>query len=560
MKNKLLYSVVFILAVIAGAALFALFTDINDKKNQERHYPLMLNKVSDTNPDIREWGKNFPTQYDDTVAMKDIFFETPFAGSLPYSKLMRYPAATTFWQGYAFAVDYNRPRLHFYSQIDQIETMRNNKDYLNAHGLPAFKGQPGFCVNCHTGHLTAIINDPDYDKILQVNPTESSKLEMGFFDIDKENGGKRKLAWTKMNSMPYFDVMKMVAEKHGEDAFGGSHLGSSCADCHHPDDMSLRVTRPGFVNAMVKRGYEADVKQGIKATRAEMRDYVCMQCHVEYYPGLNADLVFPWSKWPKDEPFKIEMFDEYFDEVHDNGKFVADYRHKQTDAKMIKMQHPEAELHSTSIHARSGVTCVDCHMPYKRVGATKVTTHTIQSPYADITAACKTCHMQSEDDLKERISFIQNRHAYELRNCENNLHALIEDINKARAELAKHADFAGLEAKEQKAAISEALKDALWAHRKAHIRWDFAFSENSYGFHGPQEAARITGQCQSVAREGQAILANTLNKYGIKIDLTQKATLPNPPAKIELHHGLVATPPSARLQQIDEDVKNRDFK
>ncbi|QCD52075.1 ammonia-forming cytochrome c nitrite reductase subunit c552 [Campylobacter sp. RM16192] len=559
MKNKLLFSIIFIIAVIGGAGMFALFSDISEKKAQERHYPLMLNKVSDLNPDIREWGKNFPTQYDDTVAMKDIFFETPFAGSVPYSKLMRWPAATVFWQGYAFAVDYNRPRLHFYSQIDQIETMRNNKEYLNAHGLPAFNGQPGFCVNCHTGHLTAIINDPSYT-VLRTDPTESSKQDMPFFDIDKENGQARKEAWAKMNAIPYFDVMKMVEEKYGKDAYGGSHLGSSCADCHHPDDMSLRVTRPGFVNAMVKRGYEADLKQGIKATRAEMRNYVCMQCHVEYYPGKQATLVFPWSKWPKDEPFKIEMFDQHFDEMHDKGLFLADYKHKQTDAKMIKMQHPEAELHTTSIHARSGVTCVDCHMPYKRVGATKVTNHIVQTPFADITASCKTCHMQSEDELKERISFIQNRHAHELRKCENDLLSLIEDLKTARVELAKHSDFSGLAPDEQKKSISEALKEPLWMHRKAHIRWDFAFSENSYGFHGPQEAARIIGQCQSIAREGQLHLANTLSKYGITIALTQTATIPEPPAKIELHHGLVGTPPSDRLKKLDEDVKNLNFK
>ncbi|CAD7288762.1 ammonia-forming cytochrome c nitrite reductase subunit c552 [Campylobacter suis] len=562
MKNKLLYSIVFILAVVAGAGLFALFTDISDKKHQERHYPLMLAKNDELKPDIREWGKNFPSQYDATVAMKDITFETPFAGSLPYSKLIRWPAASVFWQGYAFAVDYNRPRLHFYTQIDQIETKRNDKEYLNAHGLPNFKGQPGFCVNCHTGHLTAIMNDPDYTQLHDKSTrTKSFDLEMGFFAADKEKGEFKKEAWTKMNSIPYFDVMKMVESKHGKDAFGGSHLGSACADCHHPEDMSLRVTRPGFVNAMVKRGYEADARQGIKATRAQMRDYVCMQCHVEYYPGLDADLVFPWTKWTKDEPFKIEMFDEYYDEVHDNGKFAADYRHKQTDAKMIKMQHPEAELHSTSVHARSGVTCVDCHMPYKREGATKITNHTIQTPYADITAACKTCHMQSEDELKDRISFIQNRHAYELRNCENNLLALIQDINVARAELAKHEKFASIaDEKARKEAISEALKEPLYAHRKAHIRWDFAFSENSYGFHGPQEVARITGQCQTVAREGQNSLVNALAPYGITIALTKEAKMPPAPEQITSHHAPVATPPSDRLKKIDEDVKNLNFK
>ena len=123
---------------------------------------MMLHKVSDLNPDVKEWGKNFPSQYESFATMEDIAYETPYAGSVPYSKLIRYPAATKFWDGYAFAVDYNRPILHFYTQIDQIETKRNDKEYLNSHVLPKFKGQPGVCVNCHTGHLTAIMKDDDY--------------------------------------------------------------------------------------------------------------------------------------------------------------------------------------------------------------------------------------------------------------------------------------------------------------------------------------------------------------------------------------------------------------
>lgn len=559
MKNKALYAIAFLIAVVLGGAMFALFTDIDNKLDEEKAYPMMLHKVSDTNPDIREWGKNFPVQYDSFTKMEGFEVETPFAGSVPYSKLIRWPAATVFWDGYAFAVDYNRPRLHFYSQIDQIETMRNNKEYLNAHGLPGFKGQPGGCVNCHTGHLTAMMVDTDYTE-LRSNPVEASKLEMPFFDVDKENGQARKEAWTKMNSIPYFDVMDMVAKKHGEDPYGGSHLGSSCADCHAPDDMSLRVTRPAFVNAMVARGYEADAKQGLKATRQEMRSYVCMQCHVEYYfAGKDSTLTFPWTKWPKDEPFKIEMFDEYYDEMYENGKFPQDYKHKQTGASIVKMQHPEAELSSTGIHARSGVGCADCHMPYKRSGAQKVTDHLVTSPFNDITASCKTCHMQSEDELKERINFIQNRHAFELRECENALLSLIQDINVARAELAKHTEFTGMSGDTQKTAISEALKGSLWNQRRAHMRWDFAFSENSYGFHGPEEAARIVGQCKEYARKGQIELSNELASYGISIELTQVADPVEAPERIKLHKGKVGSEPSQRLQELDEDIKNNNF-
>ncbi|MFC2587227.1 MAG: ammonia-forming cytochrome c nitrite reductase subunit c552, partial [Campylobacter sp.] len=165
MKNKVLYAAAFLVAVVLGAAMFALFASISEKKAEEKSYPLMLNKVSELEPDFEKWGKNFPTQLDDYKKMEhksehnpnaSELIETPFGGDLPYSKIIRWPAATVFWNGYAFGVDYSKPRTHYYSQIDQIETKRNDKEYLNAHGLPAFKGQPGYCVNCHTGYLTAL--------------------------------------------------------------------------------------------------------------------------------------------------------------------------------------------------------------------------------------------------------------------------------------------------------------------------------------------------------------------------------------------------------------------
>nr|WP_314390887.1 ammonia-forming cytochrome c nitrite reductase subunit c552 [uncultured Campylobacter sp.] len=569
MKNKVLYVATFLVAVVLGAAMFALFTDIGAKKAEEKMYPLMLNKVSELEPDFEKWGANFPNQLDAYKKMEhksdanpngSEFIETAFGGDFPYSKIIRWPAATVFWNGYAFGVDYSKPRTHYYSQIDQIETKRNDKEYLNAHGLPAFKGQPGYCVNCHTGYLTALQVDGDYN--LTADPTSAATKPMPFFDVmPKEEGEKRKAAWTKMNSIPYFDVMKKIAAKHGE-TIHGSHLGSTCADCHSPDDMSLRVTRPAFVNAMVARGYQADAKSGIKATRQEMRSYVCMQCHVEYYPaGKESVLTFPWNFWKKDEPFKIENFDQYYDDqlAKEDG-FKFDYIHKDTGAKIIKMQHSEAELSSTGIHGRSGVTCADCHMPYKREGAQKITEHEILTPLANINAACKTCHPQSEQVLKDRISFVQNRHAYELRNCENALLSLIQDVKTARAELAKHEKFASIaDEKERKEAISKALEKTLYLHRKTHIRWDFAFSENSYGFHGDEESARILGQCKEFARQGQTELVNELAPYGISIKLTQEATPVPAPASLG-HKYPIGVAPTEAMKKADEDVKNLNFK
>jgi nitrite reductase (cytochrome c-552) len=47
------------------------------------------------------------------------------------------------------------------------------------------------------------------------------------------------------------------------------------------------------------------------------------------------------------------------------------------------------------------------------------------------------------------------------------------------------------------------LEEALSLHRASSLRWDFVSSENSTGFHSPQEAARILGIAIDHARQAQ---------------------------------------------------------
>jgi nitrite reductase (cytochrome c-552) len=54
---------------------------------------------------------------DDTIS-------TPYGGSVPYSKLERYPAMVRIWAGYAFSKDHNEERGHYYTTIDQKNTQR----------------------------------------------------------------------------------------------------------------------------------------------------------------------------------------------------------------------------------------------------------------------------------------------------------------------------------------------------------------------------------------------------------------------------------------------------
>ena len=409
--------VAFLAGVLIMAAIAALLANIQARKAEEAAYPPKVVEIGDEELDPAVWGLNFPSEYDTFQKTQDSTIETPYGGSVPYSKLERVPAMKRIWAGYAFSVDYNEERGHYYALIDQKRTKR--QDVVK---------QPGACANCHAAEAPQLI------------------AEMG---------------WENFNHTPYKELQDKL------------HYGSSCADCHDPETMALRITRPAFVNAMKDRGIDVT-----KATRQEMRTFVCAQCHVEYYfKGDNKVLTFPWSKG-----LSIDDIEAYYDAIG-----FKDWTHKETNAPMIKIQHPEFETWSSGIHAQSGVTCADCHMPYIRQGAVKVSDHWLRSPLTDVNRACGSCHKQSEQELKDRIKQIQDKTAGLLRATEAALIDAIDAINAAQA--------AG--------ATDEQLAAARQLHRRASLRWDFVSSENGSGFHSPQEAARVLANAIDFARQAQ---------------------------------------------------------
>jgi nitrite reductase (cytochrome c-552) len=248
--------------------------------------------------------------------------------------------------------------------------------------------------------------------------------------------------------------------------------------------MQLRVTRPGFLEGI--KALKAS--QGIQnydpntmATRQEMRTFVCGQCHVEYYfKGPEKRLTYPWIKG-----ITIDQIVDYYDEVG-----FADWTHAITGTNQLKAQHPEFEMYNQGIHARSGVACADCHMPYTRVGAQKISDHHVRSPLLNINHACQPCHTWPEDELKARAETIQER-TFALRNrTMDALMALIDDIKKSKEAGASDADLA----------------EARKAQRHGQFYLDFIESENSNGFHAPEEAARILGDAIDYFRQGQVSL------------------------------------------------------
>jgi len=142
------------------------------------------------------------------------------------------------------------------------------------------------------------------------------------------------------------------------------------------------------------------------------------------------------------------------------------------------------------IHARSGVTCADCHMPYKREGALKISDHHVRSPVLNINRACQTCHKWPEEELKARVETIQER-TFKMRNVAMDaLMDLIKDLKAAKAAGKSDTDLAA----------------AQNFQRQAQFYLDFVEAENSTGFHAPQEAARILGESVDFSRKGQIAL------------------------------------------------------
>jgi nitrite reductase (cytochrome c-552) len=126
-------------------------------------------------------------------------------------------------------------------------------------------------------------------------------------------------------------------------------------------------------------------------------------------------------------------------------------------------------------------------MPYMRVGSVKVSDHWARSPLVNLNQACQTCHRWPEEELQARVAIIQGRTAALLRRAEEALLAAIDAIVAAR----------------EAGASDEALRGALLLHRSAQLRWDFISSENSTGFHSPQEAARVLAESIDLARQAQ---------------------------------------------------------
>ncbi len=444
--------ILLVTAIVAAGLTFgvtALLVDIFEKQQEAKNPFYRVVDLDDDTEDPAIWGKNFPLQYDQYLKTTDMV-RTRFGGSeaLPHtpdpydprmvvsqSKIELDPRLKRMWAGYAFAIDFREERGHAYMLEDQTYTQRHKK--------PQF----GNCLHCHASVYVPYKKAGDGD------------IMKGFAEVCK---------------LPYAEARKLVEHP------------VACIDCHDPKTMQLRVTRPGFLEGIkhymqFAKGIE-NYDPNTMATRQEMRSFVCGQCHVEYYFRTeDKRLTYPWFKG-----LQADQILAYYDEIG-----FKDWTHEETGAPMLKTQHPEFELWNQGTHARAGVACADCHMPYMRVGAMKISDHHVRSPLLNINNACQTCHKVPESELLARAERIQEKtHAMR----EVTMDALMTLIDSIKSAQASGADEAVLNA-------------ARTEQRRATFLLDFVEAENSTGFHADQEAARVLFLALDHLRQGQMALA-----------------------------------------------------
>jgi nitrite reductase (cytochrome c-552) len=281
-----------------------------------------------------------------------------------------------------------------------------------------------------------------------------------------------KLGVAGFYQQPFADLKRQITHPIG------------CQDCHDPATMNLRITRPALKEAFAAQGKKIE-----DATHQEMRSLVCAQCHVEYYFKDKTYVTFPWHKGTT-----VEDMLAHYDAIN-----FTDFTHAVSGTPILKAQHPDYELYAQGIHAYRGVSCADCHMPYRSEGGVKFTDHHVQSPLLNIANSCAVCHRWSEGEIRQRVEAIQTK-----------VNAVKQQAEEAL--VAAHFDIA---AAAQAGVPAAELAAARQLVRHAQFRWDYVSAANGMGFHAPQEATRILADSINHAQQARLDIARRLAAKGI---------------------------------------------
>ncbi len=417
--------------------------------------------IADNEFDPAEWGKLYPQHYESWKKTKD---PKPSGKSkyrkgwdkdkVVYDKLSEYPFLALLYYGWGLGDEYNEARGHYYSIIDQLEID------------PSRTGPGGVCLACKS-------------------PFHKS--------------------YTKKYGMKYLtakfkEAVNMYPKKHRE-------LGPACIDCHKSSDMGLQTNKQHLAVGLKMLGKNS-------LNHSEKRLLSCAQCHMTYYVPrtkkmkVAGDVIPPWNKssWGK-----ITIENIIKDLLKDYKRL--EWKQKVTGFKMPFIRHPEFELFTNnSTHFNANLTCVDCHMPYTRMGSRKISDHDVTSPLKNGLKACQQCHTERTEWLTKQILTTQDR-----------INSLYIRAGYQNATTAKLFELVHKNQKSGKKFNTGLYAKAKKYYKEAFLRLIFIGAENSSGFHNPTESARVLADSLAFAAKSEAWLRQMLAANNIAI-----------PAKIQL--------------------------
>jgi len=423
-----------LLAAAVVVLLGILAASIMERRWEAQRPALVVTPIAEWEPDNAVWGENYPRQFESYSQTSIDDTKTRFGGAYPRDYLEEDPYQVILFAGYGFGKEYLQARGHYYAVEDVTKTARIKTPFNAAT-----------CWTCKSTDVPRMMD------------------KMGVKEFYAAN---------------FHDLKDEITHPIG------------CQDCHDPNTLKLRITRPALREAFAAMGRDID-----EATHQEMRSLVCTQCHSEYYfktddnAALKNYLTFPWHKGTT-----MEAMLAYYDEID-----FADYVHPISGVRVVKSQHPDYELYLTGIHSYRDVSCADCHMPYCTQGGVKFTNHHVQSPLLNISESCAVCHRWSEEEIRTRVEGIQTKVAKAMLATEDAL---------------AHAHF-DIAAGAQAGVTDADLAPARKLVRHAQFAWDYIASTNGMGFHSPQESMRLLGEATDWAQQARLQTARLLAGKGV---------------------------------------------
>jgi nitrite reductase (cytochrome c-552) len=425
--------------------------------------PVKTGTIADGELDPAKWGQVYPLEYDQwkkTAQGKPVGkskYKKGFdADKVIFDKLSEYPYLALLYHGWGFGIEYNESRGHHYMLIDQLEID------------PSRVGAGGVCLSCKTPYAAVLEKQlgPEYFK------------------------------------MKYIDAHAKIPKEFQK-------LGVACIECHDNKTMGLRLYHPAALESFKFIGQDP-----AKMTRQEMRSAACGQCHVTYIVPRDKDmkpvgLFFPWQG---SKPGDISVENIIKVMRKDPSVIKTELGHNEwkqavTGYPVAYIRHPEYEFYTrNSTHWNAGVACADCHMPYIKVGANKISDHDVTSPLKTDMKACQQCHTESPEWLKNQVTVIQDRTV-----------SLMFRSGYATSVAAKLIEMVHKAQKDGKPIDQKLYDQAKDLYLEAFYRVNFINAENSVGFHNPSEGGRILGDAIAMAGKSEALLRQALTKAGVEV-------------------------------------------